>query len=462
MAGASDKARFYLEQSVPELQEFVRKKIFTKEEVASIARKRSAFEHKLNARGSTPLDYARYVAFEMNLDSLRQTRSKRMGVKSAGHTGQRRLFFILDRATKKFHGDTALWLQYVTFARKQKAHKRVAQIITNMLRLHPTSPELWTYAADYALEERGDVTEARSHMQRGLRFCRESKFLWSEYLKLEMIYIAKIMNRQHILGLGSVSSDTAQLPGDEAINSDMMLLSPLTSTDMSVAHRKTESPPEKDSKIGVVPNPALSGAIPIAVFDSAIKHFPNDPAFGARMFDVVAGFHRLQCTRRILRHIVEILMKSAPNDAACVSRFIVEPIIGADALSVGFPSALIAVLDRFESLIKDLEASHSSLEQSSAYASVSQHLIQRIIPFLDCPELDPEIRGVVISMIKNGWNQFSPYFEKQAEDNAVDMVTLLEDLLNHGFQELVSSGVDMAVRMWPDEPRIHALKTLIV
>ena len=30
MAGASDKARFYLEQSVPELQEFERKKVFTK------------------------------------------------------------------------------------------------------------------------------------------------------------------------------------------------------------------------------------------------------------------------------------------------------------------------------------------------------------------------------------------------------------------------------------------------
>jgi len=29
MAGASDKARFYLEQSVPELQDLQRKKIFT-------------------------------------------------------------------------------------------------------------------------------------------------------------------------------------------------------------------------------------------------------------------------------------------------------------------------------------------------------------------------------------------------------------------------------------------------
>lgn len=30
MSGASDKARFYLEQAVPQLQEFEQKKIFTK------------------------------------------------------------------------------------------------------------------------------------------------------------------------------------------------------------------------------------------------------------------------------------------------------------------------------------------------------------------------------------------------------------------------------------------------
>lgn len=35
MAGASDKARFYLEQSVPELHEFLRKKIFSEVNIQS-------------------------------------------------------------------------------------------------------------------------------------------------------------------------------------------------------------------------------------------------------------------------------------------------------------------------------------------------------------------------------------------------------------------------------------------
>ena len=45
MAGASDKARFYLEQYVPELQEYERKHIFSRDEITAVTSKRSDFEH---------------------------------------------------------------------------------------------------------------------------------------------------------------------------------------------------------------------------------------------------------------------------------------------------------------------------------------------------------------------------------------------------------------------------------
>src|SRR5579871_123959 len=102
---AASKARFYLEQSVPEFREWERKRIFSKDEITSIAKKRSDFEHVLNSRGeSTPLDYSRYAAYEMNLNSLRRKRENRLGVKATSYTCQRRVFFILDRGTRKFPG----------------------------------------------------------------------------------------------------------------------------------------------------------------------------------------------------------------------------------------------------------------------------------------------------------------------------------------------------------------------
>ena len=113
MAAASDKARFFLEQSVPELKEYERKKIFTGPEISSIARQRSDFEHKINARGPTPSDYAGTLSSRSMWKHWRKKRVKRLGIRSTNHTGQRRIFFVFDRATKKHPGDVGLWLQTI-------------------------------------------------------------------------------------------------------------------------------------------------------------------------------------------------------------------------------------------------------------------------------------------------------------------------------------------------------------
>ena len=407
----------------------------------------------MNARGSSASDYARYAEYETNLDSLRRKRSKRMGVKLVTYTGQRRVFFILDRATRKFHGDTALWLQYVTFARRQKANKKVTQIITNMLRLHPTSPELWAYAADYALDERGDVTEARSYMQRGLRLCSSSKYLWSEYLKLEMIYIAKILMRRQILGLDASSPTTSQALEIESTDADLITLPTIAIEDASV-QRSTAN--ESQSKI--ISTPALSGAIPIAIFDAAFRKFPSDAAFAANMFSTVAEFHQLKCTRKILQHITEALMISAPTDVATLKCWTSEPIIGLGASSTELPAALIQVLDRFDSSMQKLTSLDEPPERSRTRASVSQHMIQWILPYLDVPELDSDIRAVLITMVKTAWKQCSFDIEAKTGDAGGEITALLENLHHHRFQDLVRSGLGSALKIRPDEPRLLALE----
>src|ERR1700761_1573626 len=217
MAAASDKARFFLEQSVPELKEYERKGIFSAEEITSIARKRSDFEHKINARGSTPADYARYAEFEINVDALRRKRVKRLGIKSVAHNGKRRIFFVFDRGTRKHPGDIALWVEAIDFAKKQKAYKKLQEMFAQVLRLHPSKSDLWINAALYAVEENGDMTEARSYMQRGLRFCKRSRAMWLEYGRLEMSYIAKIHARRDVLGI-TASLPIQERPGEDDEN----------------------------------------------------------------------------------------------------------------------------------------------------------------------------------------------------------------------------------------------------
>ncbi|KAL9638293.1 MAG: hypothetical protein Q9204_001552 [Flavoplaca sp. TL-2023a] len=461
MAGASDKARYYLEQSVPELQELIRKQIFTKEEVSSIAKKRSDFEHKLNARGSSASDYARYAEYEMNLDALRRARAKRLGIKAASHTGQRRIFFVLDRATRKFHGDTSLWMLYLRFARKEKANKKVAQIITSMLRLHPTSPELWVYAANYAWQERADITESRGYMQRGLRFCNRSKRLWSDYLKLEMLYIAKISARRQILGLNSNSPQKELIQPSEDFEQDMIKLPCATSEDTGLENAAASSARSTNEESKIVSSPALAGAIPIAIFDAATKEFPEDPTFGTALFDVVTQFSELSCSKRILEHMVQYLKATTPTGAATLTCYIRQPLVGLVAASTLLPRALIDVVDRFELAMQKVDSLKGSPEEVGTREVVSQQTIKCLGTYLEFPELDSDIRAVLTAMIKNAWDHCLQLLKTRSSRSKDETIALLRILHHHGFEDLMQQGVTLALAMWPDDPQLMTINSQV-
>lgn len=388
MAGASDKARFYQEQTVPELQEFVRRKIFTKEEITSIARKRSDFEHILNARGSKPQDYARYAEYEMNLESLRRKRVRRLGVKTSDHIGQRRIYFVLDRATRKFHGDIGLWMQYIAFARKQKSHKKVSQIITKVLRLHPTRAELWIFVASNYLDN-GDMTEARSYMQRGLRFCKGDHRLWVEYARMEMMHISKIAGRRRILGL-----DVEKINEKDGHNTDddedTITLPAITVKDIVPAKRPSDGV-EQEALDKLSTSPALSGAIPMALFDAAMKQFKEDNELCQHFFDVVAKFHEIPCQESILSHIMDTLRAIAPQNPGTLIRWIQQPVIGIDAASPEFPALFGRCLDRIATTVTPIS---TAPETARALSILGQQVIAWMLTYQK-EDLDADVSKVM-------------------------------------------------------------------
>ena len=355
MSGASDKARFYLEQSVPELKEYERKKIFTTDEITAIAKKRSDFEHKINARGSSPTDYARYSEFEINVDALRRKRVHRLNVKSPVHNGQRRIFFVLDRATRKFPGDLGLWMQSIEYAKRQKAFKKLSQILTNALRLHPMKSEMWTWAAQFASEENGDMTEARSYMQRGLRFCKNSKALWLEYARLELIYIGKIAARRRILG---ITGEAAKESPEDDFDADVMQLPTLTEEDVNPSAAGHEDIDEAALKT-LDSTPAMTGAIPMAIFDAAMSQFRDDSDLGLNFYDLVADFDQIPCLRRILEHIEQHMQTHVPQTwqaSVCHIRLSVD---GIALSSPQYPAAVGMLVTRLKEGLTNVRAAQS-------------------------------------------------------------------------------------------------------
>lgn len=329
----------------------------------------------------------RYAEYEMNLDVLRKKRVKRLGIRSAGFNGQRRIFFVLERATRKFHGDINLWVQYIEYARKQKANKKLSMIFTDALRLHPTSAELWVYAAKHVLDDHGDMTQARSYMQRGLRFCKSSRPIWIQYAKLELIYIAKLVARQRILGLDEASQQPK--PAQEAdmdFDADMIALPSITAEDINPSTGE-DGEVDQVALQNLNSTPALSGAIPLTIFDTATKNFDNDDRFGQEFFDMAWEFQDAPCLGKILEHVVETMRANKPSSPRTQICYIKLPTAGISATSAEFPRALGISLARLREypLGKDL----------------ARQVINWLQPIQATEDLDLSLQRVIAATIRN-------------------------------------------------------------
>jgi U3 small nucleolar RNA-associated protein 6 len=381
---------------------------------------------------------------------------KRLGIKNNNYSGQRRIFFILDRGTRKFHGDIRLWMQYIEFARKQKSSKKLSEIITSVLRLHPTKPELWIYAANHVMEERDDIIEARAYMQRGLRFCKEARHMWLEYAKLEMTYVAKLATRGQVLGLNrnrSTEEVNSHVDGEYGYTGGSPKLS-YTEKDLSFEALEPIDQPTSERLEAL---PVVSGAIPIAIFDAAMKHFQGDVTVGEEFFDMIAGFHGVQHTATILEHITRSLGQTAASSPIALSCFIRQPLVGVGALSPEFPGAFALVIDRLNSTMQDQIFSRRSKEGPASRSLLAQRIMKWILSFIS-DDLDSDIIKVITITLKKLWKQYQLDLEQFQESSSDAFIDIYTDLQEKGFADMVSPSKSLALRLWPHDPKIQSLQ----
>ena len=398
----------------------------------------------------------------MNLDSLKCKRSKRLGVKAGIRSGQTRIFFLLERATKKFYGDVRLWIQYADYAKRQKAHHKVSQVLTGMLRLHPTKPELWIYAASYAYENQGDMTEARSYMQRGLRFCKGSMDLWLEYGRLEMMYIAKIAARQRILGLDDRASMAEEAVTGNKLDADQIFVPKLTAEDIDPGSRAGASAADQSSLKTLAATPVLSGDIPIAIFDAATETFQENKNWGERFFDMTAEFENLPALSKIHLHVTEKLQVVQPNSSAALSCFVRSPLSGISSTSPEFPPALAVVLDRLKA---SLSVTGGVAPTILAFEPVL-HLCMKIVPwllsYLESQDLEEGIAIVLASTAKKVTENYRAFVLASGKDLSDETALLVEDCTNRGFITLGSSILQWALEIWPSNAKLQSLQASAV
>ncbi|KAK5995576.1 U3 small nucleolar RNA-associated protein 6 [Cladobotryum mycophilum] len=383
MAGVAEKARFYLERSVPQLREWEEKELFTKEEIRSIVKKRNDFEHKILSPGNLPSEWASYAQWEQSLESLRSKRCKRLKIRhlESAHAGQGRVLAIYDRGVNRHPGSAALWREYLAYTAHVNAAKRWRKTMTKALRMMPKNPDMWVTAGRrYA--SNGDMASARSFFMRGCRFCTKDCTLWVEYARSEMEWLEKIEKKNAKNGGKTIA------PPPPANDDDELRLLDSDDEDeegLPEPSRAEAKVIDKSASQQLQNSPAMDGAIPMAIFEISRKQTFYKPEVAETFFFMFASFQGLSVQSKISQHVLDAMDEQFPNDPSTCNCHLQQPILGVSPYTAEFPRSLGQVLSKLGSY----------LEATTDRNALEQKTLAWIDGYLGLQNLDEDIRSVL-------------------------------------------------------------------
>ncbi|KAK6169354.1 hypothetical protein SNE40_020425 [Patella caerulea] len=193
-----------IEDMLPELEQLERVGLFTKDETRQILKKRQGYEYRLRRQTKCKEDFLQYIQYEINCLALLHKRREKTGYSfkqlNLENVIKERINKLFRMATYRFQEDLKLWMSHIAFCESKDDVVRVGKIFTRMLQVHNKKPEIWILAAKWEFENK-NAENARATLQRGLRFNPDSKKLWLEYYRMELLYTDKMQKRKKILGV---------------------------------------------------------------------------------------------------------------------------------------------------------------------------------------------------------------------------------------------------------------------
>jgi len=226
-----------LDEMVPALKDLQDRGVFSSNEIHQIVDRRRSTEYDVR-RSTNPrkADFLRYIQDEMNLEALRQLRTKKIqqeerererkegkkddkkedvaGMeKPLGDKHIVKLIHNLWRRTLIKYGksDVGLYLQYAEYCKEIKAHAALSRILAEALQLFPHQQGLWIEAASHEFFVLGSIQNARVLMQQGLRVFSHApeaqQDLWIQLFCLELHFCERLSARSTILQGGASKED---------------------------------------------------------------------------------------------------------------------------------------------------------------------------------------------------------------------------------------------------------------
>lgn len=284
---------------------------------------------------------------------------------NSAHAGQGRVLGIYERAVGRHPGSSELWREYLHYTAEIKASKRWRKTMTNALRMMPTDADLWIMAGTRSAKN-GDMAAARGFFMRGCRFCTKECKLWIEYARSEMQWLEKMekkKGREDKKKVKKIEDDDEIIMGDSDDDDDeddngMILPEP------SAAQAKVID--KQDSK-QLASNPAMDGAIPMAIFEISRKQSFFKADVAEQFYLMFMSFTEVSSHARISQHVLDALTAAFPKAAATCNCHIQAPILGVAPGTAEYPRRLQQVVPLLEKYMAETEDKAALKRKTAAW-----------------------------------------------------------------------------------------------
>lgn len=155
-------------------------------------------------------EYETYLQYELQLDKLREIRTKKLITEDTPNEeiSQLRVIrssfiqhinYIYQRALRRFPNALHLWQSQMSFLQEKESYRFLDVALGKAIALFPKNVEFWLKAASIEIEVKQNFHAARIFVQRGLRVNPRHPQLWSKYFDIELWNIMRMLERRKIL-----------------------------------------------------------------------------------------------------------------------------------------------------------------------------------------------------------------------------------------------------------------------
>jgi U3 small nucleolar RNA-associated protein 6 len=176
---------------LPDLHNFLERKLFTREEIQAIVETRTNNEYKLIRKNLNKRHFLEAIRYEIALERKRDAKVAAGEHTKSDYSIVKRIAKLFDRAVAVFKHDVGLWKDYIDFCLRAKRNASLGKVIARAILLHPRSRDLWMIAFNVEKLVNTNWEGSRDVLQKAVKFLPTDREIWISYLSFERDYIAR-------------------------------------------------------------------------------------------------------------------------------------------------------------------------------------------------------------------------------------------------------------------------------